>query len=46
MSLWVGHHITLHALWDNSSLRPSQADCHLIAATIASNSGELGSVAS
>lgn len=36
----------LHALWDLSSLRPSQADCHHIAATIASNSGELGSVAS
>ena len=34
------------ALWDRSSLRPSQADCHHIAATIASNSGELGSVAS
>jgi hypothetical protein len=32
--------------WDLSSLRPSQADCHHIAATIASNPGELGSVAS
>ena len=43
---FVSPHPSCFALWDRSSLRPSQADCHHIAATIASNSGELGSVAS
>ena len=43
---WSAAHQSCTTLWDISSLRPSQADCHHIAATIASNSGELGSVAS